>query len=287
MTIWKRMLAQLYYVSTIGYRSRLTSRDGAAGRAPIVMPVFHRIADDSANAWTTSTADFVTAIQRMQARFDMISIEEAQRRMALPQNQRPCACVTFDDGYAVNCREAIPFLLENEVPITYFVTVAAVLRGERFRHDLQMGNRFTPNSVADVRDLSRWGVTIGAHSRTHADLGAIRDESELYDEIVNARNDLQDAIGQPVRYFAFPYGGYSNLSPAAFRIARDAEYAGVCSNYGGFNYAGDDPFHLRRRGVDGDLVRIKNWMFRDPLRHKSTVQYDDGSPEECLSLKSN
>ena len=285
MNPWKRTLARLYYVSTISYRRRLASRAGAAGRAPVVVPVFHRIADDGANDWTTPTADFFAAIRWMQAHFDVVSISEAQRRMVSPRIQRPCACLTFDDGYAVNCREAIPFLLENDVPFTYFVTVAAVMYGEFFLHDLQMGNRFAPNSITDLRELARQGVEIGAHTRTHADLGAIRDESELHDEIVVARDDLQDAIDQPVRYLAFPYGDYANLSSAAFRIAREAGYAGVCSNYGGYNYAGDDPFHLHRRGVDGELFRIKNWMIRDPLRHKNTVRYNDNAEENFLRVK--
>ena len=273
MRLWKRALAQLYYASTIGYRRRLANRASAAGRAPIVVPVFHRIADDAANEWTTSTNDFCAAIRWMQDNFEMISIAEAQRWMASPEIQRPGVCLTFDDGYAVNCHAAIPFLLENEVPFTYFVTVAAVLHGECFTHDLQMGNRFAPNSITELRELSRQGVEIGAHTRTHADLGAISDEAQLHDEIVGSRDELQDALGQPVRYLAFPYGGHANLSQAAFRIARDSGYAGVCSSYGGYNYAGDDPFHLQRRGVDGELFRIKNWMFRDPLRHSNTVRY--------------
>ncbi len=274
MSPWKRAVAQAYYLSTIGCRRWLASRDSAAGRAPVVVPVFHRIADDAANDWTTSTSVFSAAVRWMQERFDLISMEETQRRMASAAICRPCVCLTFDDGYAVNGRRAIPFLLENEIPFTYFVTVNAVMHGAYFKHDLEMDNRFAPHTIAEVRKLADHGVEIGAHTRTHADLGAVDDEAELYDEIVAARDELQDAIRHPVRYLAFPFGDYANLSATAFRVARDAGYAGVCSNYGGYNYAGDDPFHIQRRGVDGELFRIQNWMFRDPLRNRHTVRFD-------------
>ena len=53
-----------------------------------------------------------------------------------------------------------------------------------------------------------------------------------------------------VRYFAFPYGLPENMSTEAFRIARGAGYRGVCSAYGGYNFPGDDPFHIRRFHAD-------------------------------------
>ena len=49
-------------------------------------------------------------------------------------------------------------------------------------------------------------------------------------------------------------------------MARQAGYAGVCSAYGGFNFPGDDPFHLQRIPVDDDMIRLKNWVTMDPRK---------------------
>ncbi len=118
------------------------------------------------------------------------------------------------------------------------------------------------------------GVEIGAHGYTHADLGAVADRGLLRREIVAAKERLQTAVGRPVRYFAFPYGQHANLSPAAFELAEEAGYAGVCSAYGGFNFPGDDPFHLQRIVVDGVMIRLKNWVTMDPRKlHTPRFEY--------------
>ncbi len=40
----------------------------------------------------------------------------------------------------------------------------------------------------------------------------------------------------------------------------------MCSAYGGFNFPGDDPFHLQRIPVDDDMIRLKNWVTQDPRK---------------------
>ena len=43
----------------------------------------------------------------------------------------------------------------------------------------------------------------------------------------------------------------------AFRVAYEAGYDGVCSAYGGYNFPGDDPFHLRRIHADPEFIRLQ------------------------------
>ena len=270
----KHLLAHSYYFGTLGFRRLINRQDARAGRAPIILPVFHRIADDRANAWTTSSLVFRQAIRWLKQHFDLISLEEAQRRMRAQATTRPAVSVTFDDGYAINYDTAVQVLLDEGVPCTYFVTAGPVLEHSFFEHDLRMGNRFAANTVHQLREMSAAGIEIGAHTRTHADLGQVMDQNKLVDELVIARSELEDALGQPVRYFAFPYGAQQNLTAAAFQLAKQVGYAGVCSNYGGYNFPGDDPFHLHRRGVDGaELIRLKNWVSRDPFRNRTVARF--------------
>ena len=81
-------------------------------------------------------------------------------------------------------------------------------------------------------------------------------------------------IGREVRYFAFPYGMHKNLSVEAFDVAFNAGYYGVCSAYGGYNFPGDDAFHLRRIHADPELVRLKNWLTVDPRKVRSQIDFD-------------
>jgi peptidoglycan/xylan/chitin deacetylase (PgdA/CDA1 family) len=167
----------------------------------------------------------------------------------------------------------MPLLVEKKIPCTYFVSTGPVLEGVPFEHDRLMGNQFAANTVDELRALSAAGIEIGAHTRTHADLGRVTDRDQLYDELVVARDDLQAAVGQRIRYFAFPFGTHRNLSVAAFEMARAAGYEAVCSAYGGYNFPGDDGFHLQRRGVDGPLIRLKNWSTVDPIRNRRIERY--------------
>lgn len=279
MNDWRTRLLSAYYVTTYLPRSVVSLQRCRAGSCPMAILNFHRIADDDANAWTTSTAAFMRGIRWLKAHFDLISLAEVQRRIRAGANRRPSVSITFDDGYAENCNVALPFLIEEKIPFTYFVTVRPVLEGVPFVHDVEMGNAFAANSVEQLRELVRAGIEIGAHTRTHPDLGGTLSEETLYDEIVGARNDLESAIDAPVRYFAFPFGQHRNMTPEAFRLAQQSGFDGVCSAYGGFNSPGDDAFHLQRRSVDGSLVRLKNWSLIDPFRKTAFARYEYRSPE--------
>jgi peptidoglycan/xylan/chitin deacetylase (PgdA/CDA1 family) len=328
MPLWKQLLLSLYYHATYPARAWYFEREASAGHLPAIVLCWHRIADDGANPWTISNAMFIRQIRWLSRNFQFVSLEEAQRRIGcncgkgdsprpacgrcpperpegcfaqmgtVPFSARPCVSVTFDDGYADNCRQAMPLLIRERIPCTYFVTLRNVAQEEPFSHDLAMGHRLAPNTLEQLRSLAAAGVEIGAHGYTHADLGVAADHNVLHREIVAARQRLQAAVDRPVRYFAFPYGQYANLSPAAFELAKEAGYAGVCSAYGGFNFPGDDPFHLQRIIADGVMVRLKNWVTMDPRKLRTRrFQYqgprkndegqmtkDEGSPKSEIQM---
>ncbi len=277
MPLWKQLLLNLYYHATLPVRWRNCRRMIARDRLPAIVLFWHRIADDRATPWTVSNATFARQIRWLARRFQFVSLAETQRRIRQGCNRRPCVSLTFDDGYADNCRQAVPLLVRQRIPCTYFVTLQNVLEAQPFSHDLAAGHRFAPNSVEQLRAMAAAGVEIGAHTYTHADLGAAGDPGRLHYEVVAAKEDLEKLLGRQVRYFAFPYGQRANLAPAAFELARRAGYAGACSAYGGYNFPGDDPFHLQRIAVDDAMIRLKNWVTMDP-RKLRTPRFEYRTP---------
>jgi peptidoglycan/xylan/chitin deacetylase (PgdA/CDA1 family) len=234
------------------------------------------VADDYPNGWTISKRSFARQIEWLRHRFDVVSLSEAQARIASGRNQRATACVTFDDGYADNHRFAVPLLLNHQIPFTYFVSTNHVLGGESFPHDVATGRPLQVNTLAHLREMAVAGVEIGAHTRSHANLGAALTREEMVDEILGSKRELETAIGQDIRYFAFPYGKHENLSTAAFRIALEAGFDGVCSAYGGYNFPGDDAFHLRRFHADCEFIRFKNWLTIDPRKVRMQRDFEPG-----------
>jgi hypothetical protein len=63
------------------------------------------------------------------------------------------------------------------------------------------------------------------------------------------------------------------LNAEAFRLARRAGYQGVCSAYGGYNWPGEDAFHLQRIHADPDMLRLKNWLTFDPRKQRRTERF--------------
>jgi len=272
MSPLKSLLLHLYYYGSYPYRWWSNLAAAAEHRLPVVVLFYHRIADDRANAWTTSNRSFARQVAWLARHFDLVSLEEAQRRIRNGDNTRPCASITFDDGYAENCQHAIPLLIKEGVPCTYFVTLTNVRQGEPFPHDLAQGNRFPPNNLQQLRAMAAAGIEIGAHGYTHADLGAVTDRQELRRQVVTAGEQLQRLLERPVRYFAFPVGQYDNLTSEAFQLAYEAGYEAVCSAYGGYNFPGDDAFHLQRIHGDEEIIRLKNRATLDP-RIASTPRF--------------
>lgn len=281
MISWKEIALSAYYLSTLRTRRRGAIDRAAQHREPVRILFYHRIADDVRNGWTISQQAFADQIHWLREHFDLVSLGEAQNRIASGRNRWPTACITFDDGYADNRRFAIPLLLKNRIPFTYFVCTIPVLNGTPFPHDQSAGRPLEVNTLDHIRELVDAGVEIGTHTRTHANLGNGISRNQIIDEIAGSKDELERAIGQQVRYFAFPYGQHENLSNAAYRVATEAGYSGVCSAYGGYNFPGDDPFHLRRFHADNQFIRFINWMTVDPrkLRHQRDFKFEDLQPQ--------
>ena len=186
----KSLLLTLYYHGSRPVRWWQRQCASLEGRAPMIVLFYHRVADDNPCDWTCPNRTFARQIRWLAANFEMISLAEVQRRVRIGENARPAVHITFDDGYSENCREAIPLLVKMRIPCTYFVTAGNVFSGEPFPHDLALGKSFPPNTIQQLRAMAGSGIEIGAHTFTHADLGAVTDPKRLQEEVVEAGRQL-------------------------------------------------------------------------------------------------
>lgn len=275
-----------YYYGTFPFRAWSHARRDAAGRAPVVVLFYHRVADEHLNPWSITRRQFARQIEWLKRRYRLVSLAEAQECIRRGYNNAPLFSITFDDGYGDNSAFALPYLVRRRVPFTYFVSVHHVQHGEPFSHDVAAGHAHRTNTIDELRALAGKGVEIGLHTRTHLDLGREHDPRRLHDEVVVAGQDLAQLVGCPIRYFAFPFGLHENLNADVFRMARGAGYRGVCSAYGGYNFPGDDAFHIQRCHADGEWVRWKNCVTVDPRKVRQTVRYeyrDAGGAQSTVS----
>lgn len=74
-----------------------------------------------------------------------------------------------------------------------------------------------------VAQMHRAGVTIGAHSRSHA-LLTREDGERIREEVAGSRQSLESRLGAPVRHFAYPDGRFNatvvdEVAAAGYRLA--------------------------------------------------------------------
>lgn len=232
-----------------------------------------------------SRRDYCRQLDWLQSNYEIVALDEAQRRIQGGFNDRPTVSITFDDGYADNAYFAIEELARRGLTATYFVATEFVRTGRPFPHDERAGEPLEVNTIDDLRYFRALGIEIGAHSRTHADLGQIKEGGSLRDEIEGSIRQLEDWLGFTVRYFAFPYGLPANTSQAAVDQIITSGLAGFCTAYGAWNWPGEGGYHLRRIHADPGLERLKNWLSYDP--RKLEVERNLPFAEPILSYRSS
>jgi peptidoglycan/xylan/chitin deacetylase (PgdA/CDA1 family) len=130
--------------------------------------------------------------------------------------------LTFDDGLESFAEHAWPELERRGFGAILFVISG--LAGGLSRWPGWPASA-APQRLLDlgaIRDLHRAGVEIGAHSVTHPWLTRLPLD-EAASQILSSRARLEDAIGDRVRAFAYPYGA---LSAPLARVVRGQFAAG-------------------------------------------------------------
>jgi peptidoglycan/xylan/chitin deacetylase (PgdA/CDA1 family) len=101
----------------------------------------------------------------------------------------------------------------------------------------------------NVRELRASGMHIGGHTVTHPLLAQLSvDEQEQ--EILGCKMRIEAELGEPMRYFAYPYGERDSFDDNTRRSLADHGVELAFSYYHGYQRFRDwDPYDVRRRGL--------------------------------------
>ena len=144
--------------------------------------------------------------------------------------------VTFDDGLADLYTAAYPFLREEKIPFTAFILPAMVGKP----------GYVTADQLREMADDPL--VTVGSHGMVHERHGRMT-EKEQRASLFESKARLEDLLGRPCRYFAYPFGSYTQTTA---EIAKAAGYENACAVKG-------RPVLLWNRGGGYDLPRLSVW----------------------------
>ena len=99
----------------------------------------------------------------------------------------------------------------------------------------------------DLRTLATTGgLTVGAHTTNHPILSRVESARELDDELAGCRQLMEQKLGLPVEFVAYPNGQPQDVNRGVLGAAREAGYRAGFTTVPGLNRPGCDFFALKR-----------------------------------------
>ncbi|MGH9349325.1 MAG: polysaccharide deacetylase family protein [Vicinamibacterales bacterium] len=248
-----KRLARAVLLPLVALRNHRRRR---AGRCPVIV-LYHHLTCDREKRMALPTAALARQVRYLKRHYRIVSLPEAVALLRRDEVSEPTVVLTFDDGYAENFTGLRAIAEIQRVPVTICVCTQHVTDRSELDHDVARGERGFPSmGWEEVRYLDRHGVTIASHTRTHFNCGTT-DDAALVREIGDSRRELQEQLGHPVEFFAFPKGKPQHITPLACGIALRL-YPVVMSAAGGPNLGPSRlPMELRRYSHPDSIVELE------------------------------
>lgn len=137
--------------------SRL-SPGGANGRLSIL--IFHRVLPqpDPLFPDEVDVGRFDKICTWLKSWFEVLPLDEAILRLEAGTLPSRSACITFDDGYADNCEQAMPILQRHGLCATFFIATGFLGGGRMFNDTVIEAVRACAGPKLDLRGLSIEGI---------------------------------------------------------------------------------------------------------------------------------
>lgn len=157
--------------------------------------------------------------------------------------------ITFDDGYIDNYTNAFPILRALGLRATVFMVPGFVGKPQYMNWE-------------QLKEMEKSGINVQSHTMNHMKLEELPDD-EIRNELLNSKLALEENLGHPVEFLAYPTGTY-NLHIAG--IARDAGYKGAFTvKYGNVDL-GSNMYALERVPIFQTENTMKNFFERVEYR---------------------
>lgn len=170
---------------------------------------------------------FAKLLECMHKYCDFVNFEDAVRMIVNQEKvSRPKVAFSFDDGWRDCYTQIAPQLDKYGVNAMFFINPNFADAAENSEKDYI--ENFTVNTTKSpgkhpmtwhqIKELQQRGYLFGAHTLDHY---CINDDNikELEHQIVDCRKVMEERLGVPCEYFAFPYGRLEHANPKSIDIA--------------------------------------------------------------------
>ena len=227
--------------------------DGRPSRDLCVL-MYHKVNDVEGNSVTVPAGLFGEQMAQLgELGYTPVSLDDviAYYLEGAPLPPR-AVLITFDDGYRDNLDNAVPVLRRHGYPAVLFVPIA-YLDGKRpLPHDEHLAAEGIVNSTLDWNDLAELeagGIRIESHGIGHRPLADL-EVDEAAREITLSKLRLEEALGRPVRAFAYVKGSEAHYRPVHLSLLKQAGYDIAFTSISGGNGRHTDPLQLHRYNVE-------------------------------------
>lgn len=148
--------------------------------------------------------------------------------------------ISLDDGLETQFTNAVPILNKEGMTATFFIYTNAIGRPKFFSWD-------------QVRELSKFNMEIGGHSKSHPYLWKITDTTKLKIEIAESKKIIEKQIGKTITAFAYPFGLYK---PNTIAEIKAAGYTSARIGFERTTHTKDDLYTLHSFMVTNDMKRF-------------------------------
>ena len=160
--------------------------------------------------------------------------------------------ITFDDGFANFLTGALPVLQRLGFPATVFVVAGQCGATNRWDANRLEIPELPLMDWKQLAEVSRAGITVGAHTMSHADLTKLA-PAEAEWEISSSCRDLSERLECVIDDFAYPYGASNGVIRAIagryFRSACGTQLGFASTPLDRLCLPRIDAYYLRSRGV--------------------------------------
>lgn len=120
---------------------------------------------------------------------------------------RRAVALTFDDGLSGVYEHAFPILRRYGLPATVFLVAETLLPQGRPVDWVDTPPDFALRTVTvpQIREMAGEGIHFASHSHRHHDLTRL-DEQACEEDLATSRRLLEQVLGHPVAYLAYPRG---------------------------------------------------------------------------------
>ncbi len=216
--------------------------------------MYHKINDEPENPVTVPVSLFDEQLAQLgELGYTPVSLDDVFAYYVDDAPLPPRAVlITFDDGYRDNLENAVPVLQRHGYPAVLFVPIGYLDGPRPLPHEEHLAGRGIRNRTLQWEDLAALeaaGVRVESHGIGHRPLADL-EVDEAAREITLSKLRLEEALGRPVRAFAYVKGSEAHYRLVHLSLLKQAGYQLAFTSISGANGPSTDPLQLHRYNVE-------------------------------------